>query len=239
MNLVYRPARLFRVLSFGLYNKVFTLTQHELCVHGLRPKWIPITQIERLAYEIKSVRSPGQPGVSSYFYVLYLKSGSAQRVGYSTLPPRGMQHFLKQLLQKNPKIATDDKVKEFLEADLTPPKLRFDFQNNAKNLWAKDMDHAQKHPGRDAVMGFSAVLLLFGIPVLSGLLGENWLFSQFGPEYPEHRLWLMLIAGLSVGMAFTNLIAALASAYLGHTVTVICLLLGLGCFLFAVGPFAT
>ncbi|GEM_PF-3487757 len=222
MTKEYKTSNLTRVFTLGLLQHGYKIDGGILYMHGLFTKKIPLDTIHRISYELIAY---GQS--MSYFYVVVDDSGKEFQLAYSKLDGNTYQELFRDILKINPNIRLTDEMRSFLDAEITEKILMFDFNVHKSGFFKRDRELSQKYPLLDAFIGFTVVFILFSIPCIFALTGDQYLTENFGGDYNPHRIWAIIIGGVSLAVAITNLFISLVSMYPGHALTFVCLIISL------------
>lgn len=214
----YKTSNLIKVFSLGLKQYGYKIDRGVLTVIGLIPKHISIDSIDTISFEL---RSAGK--AMSYFYIVRDKKGTEFQLSYSTLDGDTYQNMFREILNINPNIALTDKMRAFLESEITHKILRFDFNVYKGGFFKRDQEFSQKYPSLDAFVGLTIVFVFFPIPFVFGGVGNKLLIDAFGNDYESYRIWAIVISGIAFSVMLTNLFISLVSMYLGHKLTFISL----------------
>lgn len=216
----YKTSNLIKVFTLGLKRYGYKIDRGILTVMGLIPKHISIDSIDTISFELRSA------GIAiSYFYTVIDKQGKEFQLSYSTLDGNVYQDMFREILKINPNIVLSDKMKNFLDSEITHKILKFYFNVNKGEFFKRDQELSQKYPSLDAFIGLTIVFVFFPIPFVFGGIGNILLIDTFGADYDSFRIWTIVISGIAFMLALTNLFISLVSMYLGHKLTFISLII--------------
>ena len=218
----YKTSNLVKVFTLGLKRYGYKIDRGILTVMGLIPKHISIDSIDMISFEL---RSAGK--AMSYFYIIIDKRGKEFQLSYSTLDGDTYQEMFREILEINPNIILTDKMRNFLDSEITHKILKFDFNVHKGEFFIRDQELSQKYPSLDAFIGLTIVFVFFPIPFVVGGIGNKFLIEFFGADYEIYRIWAIVISGIAFTLALSNLFISLVSMYLGHKLTVISLIISL------------
>lgn len=182
---------------------------------------INIQDIKKIHYYNKRV---GIRGGATMMYAFILKSGKVHEFSYMLFSGKILQKLIKDLLIINSNIKLTKPVKKLIEAEIPNLILKPNFQKKTLDESMETLEKiTQFYPYINAFAGFLSVSFLILAPVLLLNLG-----TQLNGHEPEVYKEIFLIAGgISFGVTLTNLLSSLFSAYLGHKISLIFLLLGI------------
>lgn len=218
----YKTSNLIKVFTLGLKRYGYKIDRGILTVMGLIPKHISIDSIGAITFELRSVGK-----AMSYFYIITDNRGKEFQLSYSTLDGDTYQDMFREILKINPNIVLTDKMRNFLDSEITHKILKFDFNVHKGAFFKRDQELSQKYPSLDAFIGFTIVFVFFPIPFIFGGVGNGLLIDTFGDNYHSYRIWAIVISGIAFMVALTNLFISLVSMYLGHKLTLISLIITL------------
>jgi len=216
----YKTSNLIKVFTLGIKRYGYKIDRGILTVIGLIPKHISIDSIDTISFELRSAGT-----AMSYFYIVIDKQGKEFQLSYSTLDGDTYQDMFREILKINPNIVLTDKMKNFLDSEITHKILKFDFNVNKGEFFKRDQELSQKYPSLDAFIGLTIVFVFFPIPFVFGGVGNKLLIDTFGADYDSFRIWMIVISGIAFMVALTNLFISLVSMYLGHKLTFISLII--------------
>lgn len=225
----YKSSYIFKVLTFGLKQTAFRLEGRTLIRIGIPTLYIPIDAISVISFELKlSGRA------MTYFYVLTDQFGQEILLPFSLLEGTEYQKLFKDLIKINPQIRLTNAVRAFLDKDIKPIKIRFDFSVNTKDYWQRSKEFSATYPSLTILI--AAIISLIVMPLLIFLCGAVYMLmlDYVGPQYESYRIWAIVISGIALTIAIINITNSLVSFYLGHKLTVISLFITIIGFIVAV-----
>lgn len=222
MVITYRASFITKLLSFGLIRNAFSIKNGLLIKTASLTKRVKIEDIDTISYELK------YHGTSlAYLYVI--RDYKGKEIIFSNMSLNSMlyQQMFRDILRLNPTIRLNAMMVDFLAYDITPFRLKFDFNVHKGPFLKKDITLSMHYPWIDAAIGFSVVFIFLSCVGAFGLLGEAYLKEALPGDVPPYRIVSLCLAGITLALSLTNIIIALVSMYLGHKFTLICLLLSL------------
>ena len=230
MNKKYPTSKLFKILSLGFKRYFFKIENDILTIIQFSSIHIDINNIEKISYEVINVRRSSY----SYVYTITEIGGKQHKLPYSALEGNIYKEFIEDLVLINPKIELSEGIIEFLSSSIPNFEFRPDFKFHKGNFFARDEEFSQKYPSLDALIGFTLVFILFGIPILFGGYGHSLLEGKFGNDYQTYRIWTFVFSGIFLALVISNLIISFASMYLGHKTTIGLIILSALCLIISI-----
>ena len=161
----YKTSKLTRIFTFGINRYGFKIDRGFLYKLGSFSKKINIEFIDYISFDQVYVQN-----AMTYVYTLTNKKGKTYQLGYSLLDGITYQKMFLELLSINSNIKLDDKMKAFMESEITDKVLEFDFKVYEENYWKRDQELAQKHPALDAFIGLTIVFFFSQFLLFLGFL---------------------------------------------------------------------
>lgn len=212
----YKASMLTKIFSLGLKQYGYKIDDGTLIVVSFIPKHISIESIEKISFEWRNVEN-----TITYYYIITDKNGKDFQLSYSTLDGNTYQELFREILEINPTIFLTASMKDFLASEITDKVLKFDFKVHKGEFFKRNKELTQKHPSLSSFIGFTIVFVFLPIPFVFGGVGNNILTDTYGTDYEWYRLWAIIISGIALMIALTNLFISLVSMYLGHKLTII------------------
>jgi len=218
----YKVNNLKQIFTLGL--KIYgAKIENELLIlkYTFFPKKLRVDDIVSINYEIRRRCS---------YYIIADVNGKEFLLMWNFFEGHVSQDLFNDLKKINPKIKFSDEIIKFLALDLSYNTFHFDFKYHKGEFLNKDNEFSQKYPSLDALVGLTFIIILFGLPIFFGIIGNKILINNIGINYAGYHLVGFILGGLFLSFALLNIIQALFSMYLGHKVTIIVFMLSLICF---------
>lgn len=138
-----------------------------------------------------------------------------------------LKHLITELQRMNPSILLDDNSMMFMEHKV------FD-RTTRKSMLVADKFASFRNPVLDKVLGLFSVLILIGLVTGISYLLKDLDINLFSID-SETRIFLLVLGSIPLALVPVNeLISPFVGAYLGRRASLISLLLGILCLLFAI-----
>lgn len=215
----YPASKFLKILTLGIKRYGTKIDNNILCIYSFYRKSIDINTIT----SIKSIFVTG-PGLSGY----YLKIRNKKKLFLPCDLMEGFvfQEFFRDLSEINRFILFDKRTNEFInECFAEKYKIKFDFARYKESFYKRDVSFIQRYPSLNNALILFFICTFTIIPIALALLGRLILNAIYGESYSLYRIILITFSSLPLIVIIVNLTAALISQYLGHKVTIICLVL--------------